>query len=91
MYDLLAATVAAFSIVFVAEMGDKTQIATATLAARSNLIGTWIGSTAGEVASGIIGVLAGSMVGDRIPATTLKWVSALLLVAFGLAMLAGWP
>jgi putative Ca2+/H+ antiporter (TMEM165/GDT1 family) len=39
----------------------------------------------------MIGVLAGSMVGDRIPATTLKWVSALLFVAFGLAMLAGWP
>ena len=77
--------------IFVAEMGDKTQIATATLAARSSLIGTWIGSTAGEVASGIIGVLAGSMVGDQIPATTLEWISALLFVAFGLAMLAGWP
>ncbi|MGK0275723.1 MAG: putative Ca2+/H+ antiporter (TMEM165/GDT1 family) [Ilumatobacter sp.] len=77
--------------IFVAEMGDKTQIATATLAARSNLIGTWIGSTAGEVSSGMIGVLAGSMVGDRISATTMKWVSALLFVAFGIAMLAGWP
>ncbi len=77
--------------IFVAEMGDKTQIATATLAARSNPIGTWIGATAGEVASGMIGVLAGSMVGDRIPATTMKWVSALLFVAFGIAMLAGWP
>lgn len=77
--------------IFVAEMGDKTQIATATLAARSNLFGTWIGSTAGEVASGMIGVLAGSMVGDRVPATVMKWVSALLFVAFGVAMLAGWP
>jgi putative Ca2+/H+ antiporter (TMEM165/GDT1 family) len=77
--------------IFVAEMGDKTQIATATLAARSNPIGTWIGATAGEVASGMIGVLAGSMIGDRIPATAMKWVSALLFVAFGIAMLAGWP
>ena len=77
--------------IFVAEMGDKTQIATATLAARSNLIGTWIGSTAGEVSSGMIGVVAGSMVGDRIPATAMKWMSALLFVAFGIAMLAGWP
>lgn len=77
--------------ILVAEMGDKTQIATATLAARSNPIGTWIGATAGEVASGSIGVLAGSMVGDRIPATTMKWVSAVLFVAFGIAMLVGWP
>lgn len=77
--------------IFVAEMGDKTQIATATLAARSNPVGTWIGATAGEVASGMIGVLAGSMVGDRIPATAMKWLSALLFVAFGIAMLAGWP
>lgn len=77
--------------IFVAEMGDKTQIATATLAARSNPIGTWIGATAGEVASGMIGVLAGSIVGDKIPATVMRWVSAALFVMFGLAMLAGWP
>lgn len=77
--------------ILVAEMGDKTQIATATLAARSNPIGTWIGATAGEVASGTIGVLAGSMVGDRIPAAAMKWGSAALFVAFGIAMLAGWP
>ena len=77
--------------IFVAEMGDKTQIATATLAARSNPVGTWIGATAGEVASGMIGVLAGSLVGDKIPANVMKWVSALLFVGFGIAMLAGWP
>ncbi len=77
--------------IFVAEMGDKTQIATATLAARSNPIGTWIGATSGEVASGMIGVLAGSMIGDRIPRAALRWTSALLFVAFGVAMLIGWP
>ena len=50
MHDLLAATVAAFGIVFFAELGDKIQIATATPAARSNSIDTWIGTRAGEVA-----------------------------------------
>jgi len=50
MHDLLAATVAAFGIVFFAELGDKIQIATATPPARSNSIHTWIGTTAGEVA-----------------------------------------
>ncbi len=77
--------------ILVAEMGDKTQIATATLAARSNPIGTWLGATVGEVASGSIGVIAGSLVGDRIPPSVLRWVSAVLFVAFGVAMLAGWP
>ncbi|MEP1122984.1 MAG: TMEM165/GDT1 family protein [Ilumatobacter sp.] len=77
--------------IFVAEMGDKTQIATATLAARSNPVGTWLGATAGEVASGSLGVAAGSLVGDRIPPSVLRWGSAVLFVAFGIAMLVGWP
>ncbi len=33
----------------VAEMGDKTQIATATLAAQANPLATWVGATAGEL------------------------------------------
>lgn len=77
--------------ILVAEMGDKTQIATATLAAKSNPIGTWLGATAGEVASGMIGAVAGNLVGDRIPETALRWLSALLFIGFGLAMLIGWP
>jgi putative Ca2+/H+ antiporter (TMEM165/GDT1 family) len=77
--------------IFVAEMGDKTQIATATLAARSNPVGTWVGATSGEVASGMIGVLAGRLLGDRIPDVALRWMSGALFIAFGAAMLAGWP
>ncbi len=77
--------------ILVAEMGDKTQIATAALAARSNPFGTWIGATAGEVASGMIGAVAGTVVGDRISAKTLRYVSAGLFVVFGVAMLVGWP
>lgn len=77
--------------ILLAEMGDKTRIATATLAARQNPIRTWIGATAGEVASGMIGAAAGLVVGDRIPSSVLRWVSAALFVAFGVAMLVGWP
>lgn len=77
--------------ILVAEMGDKTQIATAALAARSNPVGTWIGATAGEVASGMMGAIAGTLVGDRIPEPALRLVSSLLFVGFGIAMLVGWP
>ncbi len=77
--------------IFIGEMGDKTQIATTTLAARSTPIGTWIGATAGAAASGMIGVVAGSLIGDRIPAAVMSWLSATLFVTFGLALLASWP
>lgn len=77
--------------ILVAEMGDKTQIATATLAARSNPVGTWIGATAGEVASGMIGAVAGTFVGDRISATAIRIFSAVLFITFGVVMLVGWP
>jgi putative Ca2+/H+ antiporter (TMEM165/GDT1 family) len=76
--------------IFVAEMGDKTQIATATLAARSNLVGTWIGATAGEVTSGMIGAFAGRALGDRVSPAMLRYASALIFAVFGVLMLAGW-
>jgi Ca2+/H+ antiporter, TMEM165/GDT1 family len=76
--------------ILVAEMGDKTQIATATLAARSNPVGTWIGATLGEVASGLVGAVAGNFIGDRISPTRLRWISALLFAAFGILMIVGW-
>lgn len=77
--------------ILLAEMGDKTQIVTATLAARSDPVGTWLGATMGEVASGTVGVVAGSLVGGRIPESTMRWMSGVLFVGFGIAMLAGWP
>lgn len=77
--------------IFIGEMGDKTQIATTTLAARSTPIGTWIGAIAGAATSGMVGVVAGSLIGDRIPVAAMRWLSATLFVAFGLALLARWP
>jgi len=74
----------------VAEMGDKTQIATATLAAQAQPVAIWVGATLGAATSGMVGAAAGHLVGDRIPARMLRWVSAVLFAAFGIAMIAGW-
>jgi putative Ca2+/H+ antiporter (TMEM165/GDT1 family) len=76
--------------ILVAEMGDKTQIATATLAARANPIGTWVGATLGEVASGMVGAVAGNLVGDRVSPRVLRLTSAALFATFGVVMIAGW-
>ena len=73
----------------VAEMGDKTQIATAALAAQANPVATWIGATAGEVCSGMVGAIAGMALGDRVRPEVLRWISAVLFAVFGLVMLFG--
>ncbi len=78
------------ALIAVAEMGDKTQIATATLASQSSPVGVWIGATLGAASSGMVGAVAGNLIGDRIPARALQYASAALFTLFGVAMLAGW-
>jgi putative Ca2+/H+ antiporter (TMEM165/GDT1 family) len=82
----LLATVAL--AMFLAELGDKTMLATATLAAQGNPVLTWIGATAGIVASGTLGVLLGRAVGARLPVRATRLGSALLFAAFGTVLVA---
>lgn len=74
----------------IAELGDKTQIATTTLASQSAPVAVWIGATLGAASSGMVGALAGNAIGNRIPLPVLHVASAVLFAAFGVAMLAGW-
>jgi len=74
----------------IAEMGDKTQITTATLASQSAPVGVWIGATLGAAASGMVGAVAGRSVGHRISTRAVDIASAVLFAAFGAAILAGW-
>ena len=74
----------------IAEMGDKTQITTATLASQSAPIAVWVGATLGAASSGMVGALAGRSVGHRISTRAVDIASAALFAAFGVAMLAGW-
>ena len=73
--------------VFVAELGDKTQLATATLAAQGPPLLVWIGATLGIVASGAVGVLVGRAVGSRLSERATRIGSAVLFALFGLALL----
>lgn len=86
----LAALSSIAATITVAELGDKTQIATATLASQSSPVGVWIGSTLGATASGMVGAAAGNLVGDRVPTRALGVASAVLFAMFGIAMLVGW-
>ena len=73
---------------FVAELGDKTMLATATLAAQGNPVLVWIGATVGIVLSGILGVLLGRAFGARLPERATRVGSALLFATFGVVLIA---
>lgn len=73
--------------VTVAELGDKTQLTTATLAARSDPVLTWAGATLGLIAAGVLGALIGRQLGDRLPRRTLSYVSAALFLIVGVIMI----
>lgn len=72
----------------IAEFGDKTQLATAALAAQANPVATWLGATGGEVAAGMLGAVAGNRIGQRIEPRTIQVASAVLFAGFGVALIA---
>jgi putative Ca2+/H+ antiporter (TMEM165/GDT1 family) len=72
---------------FVAELGDKTMLATATLAAQGRPVLTWIGATVGICLSGAVGVLVGRSVGARLPERAIRVGSSALFAAFGVALI----
>lgn len=81
-HGAFVATVIAF---FIAEMGDKTQIATVALAAGySNLTAIVIGSTAGLMAANVPAVFLGDAFATRLPLRAIRYGAAALFLALGL-------
>ena len=74
-----------FATVFLAEMGDKTQIATVLYAARqpSARWTVFLASAAALVAVTAIGVLAGDLVSRAVPERALRYVAGFGFVAVG--------
>lgn len=73
---------------FLAEMGDKTQLATAMLAARfDRLLPVVAGTTLGMLIADVPAVFIGKAAGDRIPFRAIRIVAALLFVALAITVL----
>ena len=75
------------SAMVLAELGDKTMLATATLAAQGSPIHTWVGATVGIILSGMLGVLLGRVFGAHLPERVARFGSAALFATFGAALL----
>jgi Ca2+/H+ antiporter, TMEM165/GDT1 family len=80
-------TVIAF---FLAELGDKTQLATVALAARFDL--WWVvalGTSAGMVAANLPAVLGGHFFAERVPVRAARYVAAAIFLVEGALTFAG--
>ena len=69
---------------FIAEFGDKTQLATISLSAEyRSALGVLVGATLGMLVADGIGIAIGVVLGKRLPEKIIKRVSAAVFIIFG--------
>ena len=79
-----------FGIIFLAEMGDKTQLAAMTMAAQTKKPwAVFIGASVALAAVSGLGVIVGSVIGDYVPLIWVKRIAAVAFITIGVLMLSG--
>ena len=79
-----------FGVIFLAEMGDKTQLAAMTMAAQTKRPwAVFVGASLALAAVSALGVLVGSVIGDYVPLEWVKRGAAVAFIIIGILMLAG--
>ncbi len=68
---------------FLAELGDKTMLATITLATQYGWFGVWVGSTLGMVAADALAIVVGRKLGRHLPERAVQIGAAVLFFLFG--------
>ena len=77
-----------FSAFLLAELGDKTQIATLALSAEyGSPVMVWIGATVAMVAVNFLGAVTGKVVGGFLPERSVRLFGAAVFIIFGLITL----
>jgi putative Ca2+/H+ antiporter (TMEM165/GDT1 family) len=86
----LRVLVTTFGIIFLAEMGDKTQLAAMTMAAQTKKPwAVFIGSSLALAAVSALGVMVGGVIGDYVPLEWVKRGAAVAFIVIGVLMLFG--
>jgi putative Ca2+/H+ antiporter (TMEM165/GDT1 family) len=86
-YGVFVTTLIAF---FVAEMGDKTQVATVALAARyHSLVAVVCGTTFGMMLANVPAVYLGDKIANRVSLKLVHGIAAVIFAALGVATLLG--
>lgn len=82
-----SAVIGASVAFFLAELGDKTMLATITLATTQGAVGTWAGSTVGMVAADALAIVVGKQLGSRLPDHAIKIGATIAFLVFGVLLL----
>ncbi|KAB8045640.1 UPF0016 domain-containing protein [Janthinobacterium rivuli] len=86
-YGVFLTTLIAF---FMAEMGDKTQVATVALAARyHDIVSVVLGTTLGMMLANVPAVYLGDKIANRVPLRLVHGIAALVFAVLGVATLLG--
>jgi len=79
-----------FGTIFLAEMGDKTQLATIALTGESKKMFTvFLGAACALVLASLIGVLAGGIISRYVPAHIVQKIAALFFILTGILFFFG--
>jgi len=79
--------VEAFTLTFLAEWGDRSQLTTIILAARENVAGVTLGGTLGHAICTGIAVLGGRIIAQRISVRTVTLIGGVVFLLFALSAL----
>lgn len=70
---------------FVAELGDKTMLATITIASQQqSFFLVWLGSTVGMVIADGLAIIVGAVMGKRLPERAIQIIAALIFIGSGI-------
>ena len=77
-----------FVMIFLAELGDKTQISTFALATNSrSMLSVFLGASGALVLTTLIAVVLGGVIGRFVPEKLIKIMSAAVFIGFGVLTL----
>jgi len=77
-----------FGVIFLAEMGDKTQLAAMTMAAETKKPwAVFIGASVALAAVSALGVVVGAVLGNYVPLEWVKRIAAIAFIVIGILIL----
>lgn len=80
----------AFITLFLAELGDKTQLAVITMSTKTDSkIAVFVGASVALVLVSLLGVLVGSVLSQYVPTEWLQRIVAVAFIVIGVLMLFG--